>query len=106
MAWNLRAVNAREFGPGISVFIRMLDISIPPNRLFVQIDIDLLGLEIFVNPMDPQFPAEARLFKPSPRRFHARRLHVIHPHHAGPDSLNHAHGAIDISRPDSRSQSE
>src|ERR1700733_735366 len=106
MAWNLRAVNAREFGPGISVFSRMLDMSIPPNRLFVQIDVNLLGLEIFVNAMEPQFPAEARLLKPSPRRFHASRLHVIHPHHTGADGLNHAHGAIDIARPHSGGQSE
>src|ERR1700733_10166896 len=56
--------------------------------------------------MDPQFPAEARLLKPAPRRFHARRLHVIHPHHTGADGLNHTHGAIDIPRPDSRSQPE
>src|SRR6202453_735104 len=106
MACNRRAVNARELGPGISVFSRMLDMSIPPNRLFVQIDIDLLGLEILVNTMYPQFPAEARLLKPAPRRFHTRRLHVIHPHHTSADGLNHAHGAIDIPRPDSRSQSE
>src|SRR5271154_7127110 len=106
MACNRRAVNARELGPGTSVFIRILDMSIPPNRLFVQIDIDLLGLEILVNAMDPQFPAEARLLEPAPRSFHASRLHVIHPHHTGADGLNHAHGSIDIPRPHSRSQSE
>src|SRR5580658_5642303 len=99
MACNRRAVNARELGPGISVFSRILDMSIPPNRLFIQIDINLLGLEILVNAMDPQFPAEARLFKPTPRRFHTRWLHVIDPYHAGADSLNHAHSAIDISGP-------
>src|ERR1700678_130080 len=97
MACNRRAVNARELGPGISVFSRMLAmVSIPSNRRFIQIDVHLLGLEILVNAMDPQFPAKARLLKPSPRSFHASRLHVIHPHHAGADSLNHAHSAIDI----------
>src|ERR1700678_2211016 len=84
----------------------MLDMSIPSNRCFIQIDINLLGLEILVNAMDPQFPAEARLFKPTPRRFHTRWLHVIDPYHAGADSLNHAHSAIDISGPHSGGQSK
>src|SRR5271155_1612015 len=106
MACNLRAVNARELGPGISVFSRMLAMSIPSNRLFVQIDINLLGLEILVNAMDPQLPAEARLLKASPRRFYARRLHMINPHHTSADGLNHAHGTIDIARPDGCGQSE
>src|ERR1700677_1360964 len=104
MACNRRAVNARELGPGISVFSRMLDMSIPPNRLFVQIDIDLLGLEILVNAMDPQFPSAARLLKHAPWRFPASRLHVFPPHHTSADRLNHPHSAINIARPDSRSQ--
>src|ERR1700679_266482 len=106
MACNRRAGNARELGPGISVFSRMLDMSIPSNRCFVQIDIDLLGLEILVNAMNPQLPAEARLLKATPRRFHASRLHVINPHNTSADGLNHAHGAINIARPDGRGQSE
>src|ERR1700679_329230 len=106
MACNRRPVNARELGPGISVLSRMLDMSIPPDRCFIQIDIDLLGLKILVNAVDPQFPAEARLLKAAPWRFHACRLHVIHPHNTGTDGLNHAHGAIDIAPPDRGSQSE
>src|ERR1700677_885505 len=127
MACNRRAVNARELGPGISVFSRIVisnatlsivippapacrgsaaEGSIPPNRCFIQIYIDLLGLEVLIDAVDPQFPAEARLLKASPWRFHARRLHVIHPHNACADSLNHAHGTIDIARPDGGGQPE
>src|ERR1700722_6893336 len=107
MACDRRAVKARELGPGISVFKRMLDIvSIPSNRRFVQVDMHLLGLEVFVDAVDPQFPTETRLLKATPWRFHIRRLHVIDPYDPGTDSLHHAQGAIDVTRPDCGRQPE
>src|ERR1700728_827385 len=100
MACDRRAVKARELGPGISVFKRMLDmVSIPSNRRFVQVDMHLLGLEVFVNAVYPQFPTETRLLEPAPRCFHISRLHMIDPHNPGADGLHHAQGAIDVTRP-------
>src|ERR1700722_2937182 len=78
--------------------------SVPANRRFVQIDVDLLGLEIFFDPPWAKFAAKARLLKTSPRRLNVRRLHVIHPHDSSADSLNRAHGFVDIARPDSGSE--
>ena len=37
---------------------------IPSDRRLVEIDENVLGLEIFVNPRRPQFTAIARLFEP------------------------------------------
>src|ERR1700733_8729004 len=107
MACDRRAVNAREWGPGISVITRMPDIaSIPSNRRFVQIDVYLLGLKILINAMNPQFPAEAGLLETAPRSFHVGGLHVINPYNAGANGLDHAQGAIDVAGPDGCGQAE
>jgi hypothetical protein len=85
----------------------MLDmVSVPSNRRFIQIDVHLLGLEIFVDSMDPQFPTKARLLETAPGGFHVSGLHVIHPDDSSTDGFDHAQGAIDVSRPDGSGQSE
>src|SRR5262249_40392713 len=70
--------------------------SIPPDRLLIQVDVDLFGLEIFLDAPGAEFSSEARLLVSAPRRFYERRLHMIHPHDAGADRLYHAQGLIDV----------
>src|SRR5205807_3286158 len=40
-----RSPSAIDFAPGIEVFNLIVGISVPPDRLFVQIDVHLLGLD-------------------------------------------------------------
>src|ERR1700680_654710 len=78
--------------------------SVPANGSLVQIDIHLLGLEIFLNSQRPKFAAKARLLVAAPRRFHISRLHVIHPHDARAQRLYRAHGLENIACPDGGGQ--
>src|SRR5437870_10806610 len=45
-AASRRSPSARDLVPGMEVFSLIVGISVPPDRLFVQIDVHLLGLEI------------------------------------------------------------
>src|ERR1700691_2514568 len=73
--------------------------SVPSDRLFVQIDVDLLGLEIFLDAPWPQFPAESGLFVTTPRRLDVSWLHVIYPNNSRAQSFYHAKRLEDIARP-------
>src|SRR6266851_5449038 len=76
-----RRIHSWERGPGTEVRRRIADMSIPPDRLLVQIDVNLFGLEIFFDAPRPELTAEAGLFIPAPGSFHIGGLHVIDPHH-------------------------
>src|SRR5580765_3479294 len=60
-----RHIHSWERGPGTEVRRRIVDILIPPDRLFVQIDVNLLGLEIFLDAPWPKLATEAGLFIPA-----------------------------------------
>src|SRR5882724_6926072 len=94
-----RRIHSWERRPGTEVCRRIADILIPPDRLFVQIDVNLLGLEIFFDAPWPKLATEAGLFIPAPRSFHISRLHVIDPHHPDAQRLDHAERLENISRP-------
>ena len=61
--------------------------SVPADRCFVQVDVYLLGLEIFFDARRPELAAKAGLLEASPRRFHVGRLHVIDPDDPGAQTL-------------------
>jgi len=64
--------------------------SVPSDRLFVQIDVHLLGLEIFLDTPGSKLTAEAGLLVAAPRRLNVRGLHVIYPDNSSPQRLHHA----------------
>src|SRR5439155_14578231 len=65
-------------------------ISVPADRGFVEIDVDLLGLEIFFEAPRAEFTAKAGLFVAAPGRFDVSRLHMIDPDDAGAQRLHDA----------------
>jgi hypothetical protein len=58
-ATSLRRCNSFERGPGTAVSRRIAAISIPSNGLFVEVNVYLLGLEVFLNSPKAKFAAEA-----------------------------------------------
>src|ERR1700730_6103189 len=83
-AASRRRARSRERGPGIGVRNSIAGISsVPPNRLFVQVDMNLLGLEIFLDPRGAELTTEAGLLVAAPGGFDESRLHVVHPHDPG-----------------------
>src|SRR5580658_10041694 len=78
--------------------------SIPADRRLVQVDVHLLGFEIFLNAPRSKLAAETRLLVASPRRFHVGRLHVVHPNDSGAQSLHRAHSLEYVASPDGRRQ--
>src|SRR5579871_3034530 len=73
--------------------------SVPADRRFVQIDVDLLGLQIFFDAPGAEFAAEAGLLVASPRRLDVGWLHVIHPDDAGAQCFHRAHRFENVARP-------
>src|SRR5215470_14374027 len=61
---------------------------VPANRLFVQIDVDLLRFQVLLDAPGAELPSEAGLFIAAPRCFDVCRLHVINPDDAGPQRLH------------------
>src|SRR6266436_6588192 len=78
--------------------------SVPANRSFVQIDVDLLGLEIFLDAPGSKFSTKARLLVAAPWCFDIGRLHVIDPDDPGAQRLHRAQGFENIAGPDGGSQ--
>src|SRR5579863_5677394 len=74
-------------------------ISVPSNWSFVEIHENLLGLEIFLESPRAELAPKARLLVATPRSFHIRRLHVVHPHDSGPQRFDDAKCLIDVTRP-------
>src|SRR5258708_2987587 len=103
-AASRRAIKARERGPGISVRILIVNISVPPNWSLVEVHKHLLGFEIFFQAPWAQLATKAGLLVPTPRRFDIRWLHVIHPNDPGAKGLDDAKGFVNVSRPNSGSQ--
>src|SRR6516162_1154257 len=99
MACSRRWCKARARGPGTAVRKRMAPISVPPDRLFVEIDVDLFDLEVFFDTPRSEFTPESGLLKASPRRFDVRGLHVVHPDDAGANFLDGAKGLENVARP-------
>src|SRR5882724_6648988 len=77
-----------------------LRLSVPADRLLVQIDVHLLGLEILFESPGTELTSKAGLFVPAPRRFDVSRLHVVDPHDASAQRFDHAHSLEDVARPD------
>src|SRR5678810_221021 len=75
------------------------DASVPPDWLFIEVDVHLFGFEIFLDAKLAKFAAEARLFVASPGSLYVRRLHVVDPDDARTDRLHHSHGLVDVTRP-------
>src|SRR5271166_3467499 len=53
--------------------------SVPPNRRLVQVDVNLLCFQIFLEPPRTEFPSKTGLLVAAPGCFHVGRLHVIDP---------------------------
>src|SRR3954463_1853253 len=82
----------------------MVASSVPADRLFRQIDVDLFDVEIFLDAPFAELAADAALLVAAPRRLDVGRLHVVDPDDAGAQVLDDAHGAEDVARPDRRGQ--
>src|SRR5262245_25659800 len=80
--------------------------SIPTDWLLREIDVDLLHIEILVDAPLAELAAESRLLVAAPRRLDVGRLHVVDPHDAGAQALDHPQRAEDVARPDRRRQAE
>src|SRR5207249_4749655 len=61
--------------------------SIPSDRPFIEVDVNLFSFKEFFDAVQAQFPAMAALFIAAPRRFHIARLHRVHPHDACAQAL-------------------
>src|SRR5947208_7167856 len=79
-------------------------ISVPADRGFVEIDVDLLGLEIFFEAPRAEFTAKAGLFVAAPGRFDVSRLHMIDPDDAGAQRLHDAKSFVNVAGPNSSSK--
>src|SRR6202047_1009681 len=86
-AASRRRIHFCDLGPGMGVRNWIVGMSVPSDRLFVQIDVDLLCLEIFPDSPRTQLSAKSGLLVPAPGRFDVGRLHVIHPDNSGAESL-------------------
>src|SRR5215472_15972490 len=75
---------------------------VPANRLFVQIDVDLLRFQVLLDAPGAELPSEAGLFLAAPRCFDVCRLHVINPDDAGPQRLHRPQRPEDVTRPHRR----
>src|ERR1035438_7556166 len=73
--------------------------SVPADRLLVQIDVDLLGFEVFFDTPGAEFAAETGLFIAAPRGLHVRWLHVIYPDNSGAQGFDGAQGFENIAGP-------
>src|SRR6476659_1004938 len=72
---------------------------IPPERRFVEVDVDLLGLEVILEAVRSELAAEAGLLVTAPRRLIVCRVVGVEPRNAGADRLQHADAAEDVLRP-------
>src|SRR5215831_16507690 len=82
----------------------MLPISVPPDWLFIQIDMYLLRFEIFLDAPRSQLASKTRLFVATPRRFHVGRLHVIDPDDPSAQRFHCAESFEDVPSPDGSRQ--
>src|ERR1700730_3325627 len=73
---------------------------VPADGGFVQVDVNLLGLQVFFNTPRAEFATETRLLVASPWRFNVGWLHVVDPDDSGAQGLHGAHRPENISRPD------
>src|SRR6478672_1214818 len=71
--------------------------SVPADRLLVEVDEHLLGLEILLDAPMAKLPAEPRRLVTAPRGFDEGRLHVVDPDDAGLERLHHAKCLEDVS---------
>src|SRR5262249_26371100 len=62
--------------------------SIPSDRLFVQVNVDLLGFEILFDSQGAKLSSKSRLFVATPRSLYIGRLHMIHPDNTRTNSLH------------------
>src|ERR1700733_738375 len=74
--------------------------SVPTDRLLVEINVDLLGFQIFFDTPGTEFAAKARLLVTAPRSFYISWLHMIHPDDACAQSFNRSQGFENVASPD------
>src|SRR5271170_683747 len=79
--------------------------SIPANRLFVEVDVDLLRFEILLNSPRSKFAAHAGLLVSAPRSFHAGGLHMVYPDDACAQRFDNAKCLVNVARPHGCGQS-
>src|ERR1700690_4209977 len=73
--------------------------SVPPDGLLIEIDVDLFGLKIFLDAPRAEFAAKAGLLVAAPGRFDVRWLHVIYPYDSGAESFYYSKGFEYVPRP-------
>src|SRR5712691_2272914 len=78
--------------------------SVPADRLLVEVDEHLLGLQVLLDAPVTQLPAEARRLVAAPRGFDEGGLHVIDPHDAGLQRLHYPERLEDVPGPDGGGQ--
>src|SRR5215472_4391048 len=99
-----RRISSCDFGPGTGVRNWIVGISVPSDGLFVEIDVNLLRFQIFLDAPGPELTAKARLLVASPGSLYVSGLHVIHPDNAGAERLDDAESLENIARPVSRGE--
>src|SRR5689334_23112819 len=92
-----RSINARLRGPGMAPSSRMTPISIPPDRRFRQVDVDLLGLEVVLQTVRTELASESGLLVPAPGRLVVGRMVGVQPEDAGADLFQDPDAAKHIS---------
>src|SRR6476469_6231789 len=78
--------------------------SVPADRLFRKIDVDLFDVEIFLDAPFAEFATDAALLVAAPRRLDVGRLPVVDPSDARAQVRDDAHRAEDVARTDRRGQ--
>ena len=94
-----RAESTRFRSGNFSLQLNCSHFSIPPDRLFVQVNVHLFGFEIFFDSPRPKLASKARLLVAAPRSFNVSGLHVIDPNDSRPQRFHYAKCFEDIARP-------
>src|SRR5260370_34903791 len=81
-------------------------VSVPADGGFVQVDVNLLGLQVFFDTPRAEFATEARLFVASPWRFDISWLHMVDPDDSGTQGLYSAHRTKNVAGPDGGGEAE
>src|SRR5580704_10679330 len=78
--------------------------SVPADRCFVQVDVNLFGFEIFFNAPRAELASESGLFVASPGSLDISRLHMVNPDDSGTQGLHRTESLEDVTGPDGGGQ--